>query len=89
MFSCVSDERRRDRERHAAQIALVRFLSGVSSLVIGQRAGLSESLTADVTDVRFLPAVQSVVHTHTQKQVNKSVHNDTTRHLYSHTISLT
>ena len=66
----MSDERRGDRERHAAQIALVRFLSGVSSLVIGQRAGLSKSLTADVTDVRFLPAVQSVIHTYAQKQVS-------------------
>lgn len=66
VFSCVSDERRRDGERHAAQVALVRFLSGVSSLVIGQRARLSERLTADVADVRLLPAVQSVDNTHTQ-----------------------
>lgn len=65
VFSCVSDEGRGDGERHAAQITLVRFLSGVSPLVIGQRAGLSERLTADVTDVRLLAAVQSVAHTHT------------------------
>lgn len=54
----MSDERGGDRERHAAQITLVRFLSCVSPLVICQRAGLSERLTTDVTHVRFLPAVQ-------------------------------
>lgn len=58
----MSDEGGRDREGHAAQITLVRFLSGVSSLVIRQRAGLSERLTTDVTDVRFLSAVQSDVY---------------------------
>lgn len=61
VFSCVSDERGGDGERHAAQIALVRFLPRVSSLVISQRAGLSERLTADVTHVRLLTAVKSDV----------------------------
>lgn len=71
VFSCVSDERGGDRERHAAQIALVRFLSRVSPLVIRQRAGLSKCLTTDVTHVRFLPAVQSVENTHRHTRVNK------------------
>lgn len=59
MFPRVCDERGGDGERHAAQVALVRFLPGVSALVIGQRAGLGERLAADVADVRLFPAVQS------------------------------
>lgn len=73
MFSSVRDERRGDGERHAAQVALVRFLPGVSSLVIGQRAGLSKRLTTDVTDVRFLPAVQSVQSTHTHTKTKSGM----------------
>lgn len=59
VFPRVCDERGGDGERHAAQVALVRFLPGVSALVIGQRAGLGERLAADVADVRLFPAVQS------------------------------
>lgn len=62
MFSSVGDERGGHREGHAAEVALVRFLSRVSSLVIGQRAGLSERLAADVTHVRLLPGVKSDTH---------------------------
>lgn len=54
----VRDERGGNGEGHAAQVALVRFLSGVSALVVRQRAGLSERLTADVAHVRLLSAVQ-------------------------------
>lgn len=60
VFSCMSDEGGGDRERHAAQVTLVRLLSRVASLVIGQCAGLSERLAADVTHVWFFPAVKSV-----------------------------
>lgn len=59
MFSGVCDERRGHGERHAAQVALVRFLPGVPPLVVGQGAGLSEGLPADVTDVGFFSAVES------------------------------
>lgn len=61
-FTCVlasvSDERGGDGERHAAQVALVWFLSRVPPLVVRQRAGLSERLTTDVADVRLLATVQ-------------------------------
>lgn len=59
MFSGMGDEGRGHGERHAAQIALVRFLSGVPPLVVRQGAGLGEGLAADVADVRFLSAVES------------------------------
>lgn len=62
MFPCVSDERRRDREGHAAQITLVWFLSRVSPFVVGQGAGLSEGLTADVAHVRLFATVKSDVY---------------------------
>lgn len=69
VFPCVSDEGGGDREGHPAEITLVRFLSRVSSLVIRQSTGLSERLTADITDVRFLSAVQPE---NTQTNKNKS-----------------
>lgn len=56
----MSDERGGDGERHAAQVALVRFLSRVPPLVVRERAGLSEGLTTDVADVRLFAAVQPV-----------------------------
>lgn len=59
MFPRVCDERGGNREGHSTEITLVRFLSGVSTFVIGQCAGLSECLTTDVTHIWFLPTVQS------------------------------
>lgn len=58
VFPRMSDERGGDGEGHAAQVALVRLLPGVSALVVGQRARLGEGLAADVTHVRLLSAVQ-------------------------------
>lgn len=54
----VGDERGRDGEGHAAQVALVRPLAGVPPLVVGERAGLGEGLAAHVTHVGLLAAVQ-------------------------------
>lgn len=58
MLARVRDERGRDGEGHAAQVALVRLLARVPPLVVGQRAGLSEGLAADVAHVRLFAAVQ-------------------------------
>lgn len=59
VFPGVCDERGRHGEGHATQVALVRLLSGVAPLVVGQGTRLSERLAADVADVRFLSAVES------------------------------
>lgn len=67
MFSGVGDQRGRHGEGHAAQVALVWFLSGVPPLVVRQGAGLGKGLAADVADVRLLSAVESAGNTRSSK----------------------
>lgn len=77
VFAGVGDERGRDGEGHAAQVALVRPLAGVPPLVVGERAGLGEGLAAHITHVGLLAAVQpdNTQHTSETKAVEPTPDN--------------
>jgi len=49
------------RERHGAQLALVRFVSEVCSFVSGKAAQTGKRLRADVAYIRILTGVRTFV----------------------------